>query len=470
MDLVRFYAPLATTAILMMASHSLGTLAMNRTAINPALALASFSVAQALGQLFEGLTSVSRQTGMALVKDRQSWAVLVRLFKLTVAAILVVTTVIAFTPLGSVVFHVIMGAPADVAAEATKVFRIYMLLPAITALRFLHHSIIILRKKTIVTTAAMAARIAYMAVATAIFIAHPVPWEGIVGTIVLIGGIGVEALGSFLAGRRLVPGLDTLYATGERKGGRTGTSGNDEGGSVRGTPLTLAAATRFYAPLAASGFVSNLARMAISAGLARTLDPKMALAAYQVSWTIAWMFISPLQTLHQVTLVFAKGADSSARVRRFALAVGAGGAVLIAAFCLTGAARFVLARWLDVAPELIVPALWSMGLMAGAPLIVVCSEIFTGGLLAAGDSVAIGTGRTLYVVLTTITALAGAAVLPALGAVLAPISQVVGFAGEMVFLWARARRMLGPEHRRLIPAIGAVARLRYGQRDAVSRP
>ena len=448
MDMMRFFTPLAVTAVLMMASHSLGTLAMNRTAINPALALASFSVAQALGQLFEGLTSVSRQTGMALVRDRQSWTVLVKLFKLTVAGILVITTVIAFTPLGIIVFHVIMGAPADVASEATKVFRIYMLLPAITALRFLHHSIIILRKKTIVTTAAMTARVAYMAAATAIFISHPVAWEGIVGTIVLIGGIGVEALGSFLAGRRLVPGLDTLYAVGK------------DGVERPSEPLTLAVATRFYIPLAASGFISNLARMAISAGLARTLDPKMALAAYQVSWTIAWMFISPLQTLHQVTLVFAKGPDSSARVRRFALAVGAGGSVLIAVFCLTGAARFVLANWLDVAPELIVPALWSMGLMAGAPLIVVCSEIFTGGLLAAGDSVAIGTGRTLYVILTAITALVGAAALPALGAILAPIAQVIGFAGEMAFLWSRARRMLGPEHRRLIPAIGAVAAAR----------
>jgi hypothetical protein len=425
-EILRFFAPLAATSVLMMASHSLAAATLAK-ASDAALALASYSVASALGQMFEGTVTVGRHATLALVRDRQTWSVMTRLMKLVLAVLLVVMAVVAFTPIGEVIFRSLLGAPADVAAEAVRVFRFFLILPAESALRALYHAIIILRKKTVYTTAAMAGRIVVMAGVTGVIIAHPPGIGGGVGAVVLLSGIGTEAVISYLAGRRLVAALD---------------GGGPAASFAPAAPaLTLRDAMRFYLPLAVSGLISCTSRLALAAGLSRTLDPKLALAAYQVSWTVSWVFISPLNALHQVTAVFAKEPRAARQVRRFAMAAGVGASASIGLFVLSGAARHVFTRWIGVADGLVPSALWCVGLMALAPLVICFGELFMGALLVAGDSVAIGTGRTLYIAFTTLASLVGAAAAPGLGAALAPLALLAGYVAEATFLWSRARRL-----------------------------
>lgn len=430
--MLHFFLPLAVTSVLMMASHSLASSAMVKTR-EPALALASFSIAQSLGLMFEGTVTVTRPLGLALIKNRQTWSVVAKLMQLVVAAVVAVMALISFTPLGVVVFSRVLGAPADVAAEAVRVFRLFLIFPAESCLRFTYHSIILLFKKTVYTTIAMIGRIAVMITATAILIANPPALGGAAGAIVLLSGIGTEAIISFLAGRHLVSKLDDL----------------SKGQEV--PRLSLQNACKFYLPLAISGVVANLSRLSLSAGLSRTLEPKISLAAYQVSWTLVWVFVSPVTALHQVTVVFAKNPESSARVKRFGLAVGMCSASLLLLFVLSGAARTVLSRWIGVTQELVGPALWSIGLMVVMPFITCWSELFTGALLASGDSISIGTGRTIYVIVLSLASLLGASLVPALGAALAPISMLVGSFAEMVYLFGRVRRLAGSRFGAILP-------------------
>jgi hypothetical protein len=432
--MVRFFLPLAATSMLMMGSHSLANSAIVKTR-DPTLALASFSVAQSLGMLLEGVVTVARQLGLAQVKNVQTWRVLGRLMRLTVLGLTIMMIVIGFTPLGKMIFYDILGAPLDVAEGATVAFRVFIIFPAISCLRMMYHSIIILNKRTIFTTIAMAARVSVMVSLATMFILRPVEIGGAVGSIVLISGIATEAIVSFLAGRRFVGSLDSLYS-----------------GEIF-PALTLSQAARFYWPLAVSGLVSNLSRMSISAGLSRASDPKIALAAYQVGWTIAWLFISPVASMHQVTTVFAKGRKSVLAVKRFGLTLGCLCALMLFAFVLSGAGNVVLSRWIGAGPELVPPALRAIGLMGFLPFITCWSEMFTGSLLITGNSAAIGAGRVIYVLVTTAAIFLGASMAPGLGASLAPVGMVAGSLAEACYLGRCAGRTADDRFSALLPTL-----------------
>lgn len=431
-EILKFFAPLALTSMLMMSSHSLGSKAMVNTS-NPALSLAAMSVAQSLALMFEGAVIVARQTGVALVKSRQSWYTVLRLFQLVVLALIAAKLVIAFTPLGLVIFRDLLGAPPDVALHAVYVFRFFLIFPAISCLRMLYHSLILIHKRTVYTTIAMVCRIMVMITATVIFMTVPTGLGGGVGAIVLMGGIGTEAVVSYLAGRRLVRHLDDHP---------------DMNGAL---PLALSQAFRFYLPLAISGIVVNMSRLAVSAGLARTSMPTISLAAYQVSWTLSWAAISPITAVHQITAVFARGQNRSLRVKRFVTTAAVASCALLVAFVVSGAAEHVLRQWIGVNEELVKPALWSIALMAPVPLIIGWSEMLTGALLATRDSLSISTGRVVYVAFSSSAALLGAQIAPALGAALAPIAISAGTFAEMVFLLLRAQRTMPFEYRGLLP-------------------
>jgi progressive ankylosis protein len=430
--IARFFAPLAATSVLMMASHSLASSATVRQQ-DPTLALAAYSIAQSLGMVCEGPFVVARQVGMALVRDKQSWYRVTLLFRLMLLAMLGVQLLICFTPLGYFVFGTLLGAPEDVAREAVWVFRFFLIFPAQSSLRMLFHSIIILRKKTIFTTIAMLCRVSVMAIIAWFFIEHPVPMGGGIGAIVILSGVGTEAISSWLAGRGLVKDLDTLYPDETR------------------APLSLKEAFRFYAPLAIANLVANLSRMSIAAGLSRTSDPKVALAAFQVSWTISWIFINPISSMHQVTMVFARHLQSARKVRAFSVAAGFVAALLMLLFVAGGAGRYVLTRIIGVSQDLVVPALLVMALCIVVPIIVSWSEIFTGALLRSGDSAAVGAGRTWFVVMTTVAAIGSAVLFPDLGAGVAGVATIAGYGFECAYLLYRAKKSILPEYRGVLP-------------------
>jgi len=432
LDMLRFFAPLAVTSVLMMSSHSLGSKAMVSTE-DPSLALAGMSVAQSLALLMEGSVTIARQVGVALVKNRQTWAALVRMFKIVVVVLLLVMATIAFSPLGLIVFEKVLGAPKDVAEHAVFVFRFYMFFPTVSCLRMLNQSLIVLYRQTVFTTVAMACRISVMLGVTSFLVSRPTTLGGAAGAIVIVSGITTEAIVSWLAARRLVPKLDDLDPEG-------------------GTPvLQLAQAFRFYIPLAFSGVVNSLTRLALAAALSRTTHPTISLAAYQVSWTLSWAMISPLMAIHQVTAVFARTPESAARVRKFVFYVSLGSCALVLGFVLTGAASHVLSNWIGVSEELLTPALWSIALMAPVPLMHAWSEMFTGALLMSQDSLSISTGRMCYVLAASASALLGARFFPGLGACLAPMGMVMGSMCEVVFLYHRASKRLEPKFHNLFP-------------------
>ena len=429
--MLRFFTPLAVTAVLMMSSHSLSSRAMV-SAADPSLALAGMSVAQSLALLMEGSVTVARQVGVALVKNNQSWATLVRMFRIVTVVLLLLMGAIGFTPLGLVVFERVLGTPPDVAEHAVFVFRFFMLYPTVVCLRMLSQSLIVLYRQTLFTTLAMICRMSVMLCITSFLVSRPVNLGGAAGAIVIVSGIATEAIVSWLAARRLVPRLDDL---------------DPENPTV----LNLRQAFRFYLPLAFSGVVNNVTRLAIAAALSRTIYPTVSLAAYQVSWTLAWVMISPLMSIHQVTAVFARTPESAARVRKFVLCTSLVSCGLVLGFVLTGAASHVLSNWIGVGEELVSPALWSIALMAPVPLVYAWSEMFIGALLMSQDSLSISAGRICYVLTASTATLLGAVLLPELGACLAPLGMVVGSLCEVMFLYRRAARRLDPKLHNLFP-------------------
>ena len=71
--MIKFYAPLAATSVLMMSSHSIVSTGLVRTAEANA-ALAAHAVAQSIAVLFAGPCYSMQRMGVALLRDKSSYS------------------------------------------------------------------------------------------------------------------------------------------------------------------------------------------------------------------------------------------------------------------------------------------------------------------------------------------------------------------------------------------------------------
>ena len=86
-DLIRFYLPLAATSVLMMVTHSVVSGAIART-MYPTIALAAYSVAYSVGQVFESPCYAMQRICLTFTTGRRSFRRVIEV-TLTILGVLV---------------------------------------------------------------------------------------------------------------------------------------------------------------------------------------------------------------------------------------------------------------------------------------------------------------------------------------------------------------------------------------------
>ncbi len=105
--------------------------------------------------------------------------------------------------------------------------------------------------------------------------------------------------------------------------------------------LTIRTLVIFYAPLAASFFLTIITHSLFNAGLARLPSPEIYIAAFAVARSLMHVFESPMIMISQTVAALVEGRHSYGKVRNFTLAVVGIVVGLLGVFSISGLGRLV---------------------------------------------------------------------------------------------------------------------------------
>ncbi len=285
-EIAAFFLPLSITNLMLVTSHSIVNAGVARTP-QPELALASYALARSLVRLIENPVFMVRQTVVSLVKDRDSYNQVRRFIYGITAFVTFVIAILAFTPAGYYAFHSVMGATHDIAVHSHMALKILVFMPFAAVTRNMYHGTAILSRQTMLVPKSSFLRLIIMT--SIIFpLALWTNWPGAVSaSIAFIGAFWVEAL---MMRSRAMPLLhrDDVFPKKPK------------------IQLPYRTIAKFFLPLVLTTLTATAFAPLIQAGLARSYDPVLALAAYSVGNALGQLFCAPLNMLHQCTLAFTK--------------------------------------------------------------------------------------------------------------------------------------------------------------------
>ncbi|MDP3488050.1 MAG: hypothetical protein Q8S19_08995, partial [Bacillota bacterium] len=287
-----------------------------------------------------------------------------------------------------------------------RAFRVTMFLPLASGLRCIYQGVIMVRRRTTYLSTGMFVRVGFMILLIFAFTRYQWVTGPLVGAIVLVCGIFVEGTMAFFFGRRLIPEGDTVIAP--------------------------AAVWKFYLPLIASSFMVSMGKPFINAGLARLPDAAVALAAFSVASSFAWVIISPSQNIHQLTMVFGRNSANLPLVKRFSIVFAIISTAVLVTIAYTPLGQYILKELISVPAEMLHPTLQAVRTLAFFPIIMSWLEYNTGLLLLSQSTRIVGISKATNLIATITFVVLLAPRLP--GPIAAPLAQMVGFSCEGVLL------------------------------------
>lgn len=415
-SILRFQIPLGITAVLMATSFSIINAALTRTAA-PETALAAFALGYTVTNMFASPVWVARQMLVAFSTDRGSMRAAIRTTVVLAAAVLAWLMVLAFTPVGYLVFVTLAGAGESLFPYILSVVRICLALPLVHLARAWSQSILISRKRTTLMTWAMVCRIPVMLV-LAVYLPGSGLVEGaVVGAAIWVAGMAVESLlcvGFALPLRGQIP------------------SSNPAGDSSVSTERDCA---RFLWPLVVQALLLTFSLPVVNAGLARTLQPERNLAIFQVAWSLAFLFIAFIHmNLSQAVLVLLDDRKWWLSLRRVGLWLAALDSAALALLVLSGLGDWILLNIIGVEASMLPTVRRVLLLMSPAPFIGGYLELKMGVALRFRKTLLIGIGKGIDLTVMMLVIFALSMVLPDLGAHAGPIAFTLGLVANYLFM------------------------------------
>jgi len=422
-EILRFHAPVAATILSYAIVFNILNSAMARTA-QAAAALAAFAVAQGLIDLVASPAGMGNQWIVARGRDRASLKVGVRVMAQMVATVTILIALIGWTPVGRFVYFDFFGAPEHLFDSINGAVRACVLMPVLWALRNAGQAILMLRRQTQLMTAGVLVRLAWVWTASTWLLRVPAIGGAVMGGILWISGMGVEATFLVLAARRHIRALPAA----------------PDADSLPATPGRI---WRFLLPLMASAILWALGKPLIIAAMARTADPETSIAAYQVAWHAAFLLLSVQADFRQAVVVFWNDAASLKALTRFGYWLGAVISLVMLGLGVSGGAQWFLRVVLGTPSSLAAVGGRLFLILGLLPLLWIISEIYVGRLLRNGTTAAIGSAKVvnMAVMIATVFGLTFAA--PGLGPLTGAIALVAGHSAELLTL-RQITRQLSP--------------------------
>jgi hypothetical protein len=196
----------------------------------------------------------------------------------------------------------------------------------------------------------------------------------------------------------------------------------------------------FYQPLALMTILRQVARPAVSAGIAAAQLPQLSLAAWSVVLSLALLPFGMTLGLEQVAIAKGRGSAALARVRRFVWGVGlvlAGGMALVA---FTPLVDLLLDGLFNLADELKPLVVMGLRLMAIMPLLQSLQALMRGIAIEQKRTRDIQTAMALALIGVGLVVLVGPRVSFCIGITIGAVANLVSAVAEVGWLAWRERR------------------------------
>ena len=270
---------------------------------NSEISTAAFQPLMALALLIESPVIDLLTTATTLGKDRQHYVQLSRFVWILMAFVTAVHTIVSWTPLYWIVTERIIGLEAPVAQVARIGLMLMVPWSALIGWRRYLQGILIRNGHTRLIGFGTAIRMVTMATVAAT-LSHLGLFNSVTTVAAcLLCSVAAEAAFIHISSRpvvrhRLTHVDDTL------------------------TPLTQSFLARFHIPLTATTMVTILSQPLVSAALARSPSPTLALASFQVASSIIWLHRTIVFALPEVVITLYQSGQAALKLKRFCVGVG----------------------------------------------------------------------------------------------------------------------------------------------------
>lgn len=417
-ELIIFFIPIALSTMIMMTSHTIINSAMART-VNAAAAIAGYAVAKSVFNMIQSPTMSIRRMFMTMYQDRTIYQRANKVGAIIVAFSTITMLILLVTPLGRYVLVDIMGLDAALVPGAIQTLMVFAIMPILSMTRSVYQALITLQRKTYLLTLSTIFRIAIMLVLAFTIVQTGFIKGSVVGAVILTTGMASETLFVYVTGRKLKHQLPEQ--------------------SKQSQSMTTDKIWWFFIPLVAAQFIHSFSQPGINAGLARTINPEVALAAYSVAYSFALIFIVMFTRMHQLVLVFVKNKRDWVKVRRFSVCLGVMNSVVLLTIALTPLGEWVMQYLIGVDAQLTAMVLKSVAVLAIAPLILSLNESYVGVLMACNRTKGITMSKVISVSSLLFAVLVLGRFFPQLEVVMGSLSLVVSYLAEFMVLYVFTR-------------------------------
>ncbi|MBP8000740.1 MAG: hypothetical protein KA314_07290 [Chloroflexi bacterium] len=347
-DIFWFWLPLFASWLLMTAEGPIISAVINRLP-NEVIMLAAQGVVMGLSVMIESPIINILATSTALSKDWASFR-LIRRFTLHMALVLtIITAVVSFTPLFTVVVEQWLGVEPDVAYWVRPGMQIMLLWSAAIAWRRFQQGVMIRFKQTRNVAWGTMVRLSF-SVGAVVGLAWFTDWPGIIiGAMALMAGVIAEAGYATWAVR---PQLQHELAP--------------TNPPAKGEPLTYRNLFWFHLPLALTSVLVLMLQPMVTSSLSRLDNATLNLAAWPLVFQVSLMARSPAFALPEVVIALMKNRQDGQPLQRFTLSLVVLVTFIMAGFVLTPFSHWYLVNLQDAAPE--VAALAQAGMIFLLPL------------------------------------------------------------------------------------------------------
>ncbi|MBS4220793.1 multi antimicrobial extrusion protein MatE [Bacillus sp. FJAT-49711] len=414
-----FFIPLGISASLVTISHVIINSTLARAA-NPAVVIASYSVAMSLFAIFERCAVILRQTCATLVRDRHSFKLVSQLTIFILSAILLLSFIIAYSPIGELFFLHVMGVKDHMLGPTLSVYKVLMFVTIFSGIRCLFQGIIISNLRTKWLTIGMVIRLLVMAGLSWIIIQKGWVNHGYIGAYIFLAGMVIEALVSFIEGRQLVKKMPA----------------KKENHHI----VSHSQVRKFYLPLLMASLIAVIISPATNAVLGSSGKAEIAIASYAVAFSVLNLLLSFSTYFHQIVINFYD--QDTKMVIRFSFIFSFVPSLLLLGIAYTPIGVWGLQHIMGVSGELLDQSLIALKFFIIFALCFPWLDFINGVLMLKGQTKVLQFSQAGNVFMTIAVLLFLLFVMPNGGGLIGSIAQSVGVMTETIIAYIFMRKFL----------------------------
>lgn len=428
MEQLSFFAPLGATLILISITHSLFNAALARLP-SPEIYLAGFTVAKSLLRVFQTPIFMVKQTMTALISDSDSYYKVKKFVVTLVSGTVLIFAIFSFSGITRWIFKNIMGIKGEILTQADIIIKVFIVFPVFVTLRNFMQAIAIKFKKTPLVTLASVSRVIFVLII--IFIVEKLTFipPGILAGLMFLGAVITEAITMVLGVRLSIKDIPKSFDRLRVKNTK-----------VKTNEMTNRVILSFFAPLVATSFINSLSKPIIDSGLARTIDPKIAISAYAVAWGIGIIIVSPLNNFHQIPLNFISSDCDKEPVKKFGLMLSVTLSSIMAIIAFTPVGSYIIKDLIGVTGETLKMSKDVLKIMILLPPVMIVRQYYWGMLMKNRMTNYVGVGKFVNVIALFITIFTITLLKPSNPAVVGILGKVSSEFFESLFLYIVSKK------------------------------